>query len=353
MAEVLHLIGSLQPGSQSRQLLALVPALAAHGVASTVLVLAGPSPWGQQATQGGISIEELGLTSVFDVPEFLHLRRRLRGLRDTIVHAWGPTSVRVARVCGVPASRLIVSGVFPSQARLGWLDRHLFRETLAVDFSTSALEAYRQVGWNPQRTHFLRPGLPDPGEPVRGPLPGLAESDRVLMGVGPLDLRKGFRDAVYALDMLRHLDDRVKLVLLGDGDAREALNALVEAFGAERSVLRPGWQPNLHPWLCRADIVLAPLHGRGGVYGVLDAMLAARPIVAAAVPDLVEILDHDVTGLLVPTSERMQLARECRFLLQDPDRCQRLGQAARQAALQQYPIATLAESLWQIYQKLA
>jgi len=342
--DVVYFVGSLRPTSLARQVLALAPTLR-----PTVVVLDKPSAWSEPLRRADVAVEEIGLCGVFDAPAFLALRRMLQERRGAVVHAWGRAAMLAARTAGVPAGRLVVSGLFRSGDKVGWMDRWLLSGTRAVAFTGRDADAYRSAGWKGARVARVRPGLPDPGEATQTPLPGVPDDVEVLLGLGPLDLRKGFRDAIYAQEMLRYLDERRRLILVGEGDGREALEALVEAFGAGGSILFPGWQADLGPWLGRADLVLAPALGAGGVYAVLDAMFAGRAVIAARTADLAEVIAPGETGVLVPASERMQLARECRFLLQDAPRREALGRAAREAAQRTWALEPLAATLREVY----
>jgi glycosyltransferase involved in cell wall biosynthesis len=348
VADVLFLIGSLEPSSLSRQLVALAPVLRGAGDTVRVIVLDRPSPWSEPLRQAGVPIEEVGVTSIFAVQPFLALRRQLRAER-AIVHTWGRSAWRMALAAGVPSGRLIVSGLFRAKPRINWLERRFLRRARAVAFTGSEADLYRAAGLTSERITVVRPGVPDPGELPRAPLPGTPDTLDVLLGIGPLDYRKGFRDAIYANEMLRYLEDRRRLILLGDGDSRAALVDLVESFAAEEAVRFPGWQVDITPYLARADLVIAPAHGPGSVFAVLEAMAAGRTVVASNTPDLAEVIVPDETGVLVPVGDRMLLARACRFLLQDADRRRAVGQAARQAVLRTWALESLASSLRGVY----
>jgi type III pantothenate kinase len=130
--------------------------------------------------------------------------------------------------------------------------------------------------------------------------------------VGRLSEEKGIRELAEATEGLSR-------VVVGDGPLR----ALVpDAVG----FVPPG---SLSPYYERAAIVACPSHREG--YGVVarEAMAHGRPVVASAVGGLVDAVEDDVTGLLVPPADAAALRAAIETLLADPVRCRRLGEAGR------------------------
>lgn len=348
MAEVLSLIGSCQPSSLTRQLVAVAGPLRELGVDLRVIVLDRPSVWSAALKQAGVPVEEIGLCGVFDLPPFLVLRKRIRAHQGAI-HAWGLSAFRVARAAGAVAQRLFASGLFREQGRLSWLDRRFLRGVRCVAFTAQEADRAHHLGLPVER---VRPGLPDPGVAKRTSLPGIPDDFALLLGLGPLEPRKAFREAIYLNDMLRYIADRNHLVLIGEGEGKHALGDLVEKFAAWPAVHFPGWVTDLAPYLGRADVVVAPAREAGSVYAVLDAMLAGRPVVAADTPDLAEIIKHGETGRLFPVGDRMQFGREVRTFLDDDDLRQTTAQSARNEVLRSHAVAPLANTLKQLWQTI-
>jgi glycosyltransferase involved in cell wall biosynthesis len=86
----------------------------------------------------------------------------------------------------------------------------------------------------------------------------------------------------------------------------------------------------LGPYYARAAVVVCPSRREG--YGVVarEAMAHGRPVVAAAVGGLLDVVEDGVTGLLVPPGDASELRTALERLLTDPDLRQRLGRAARE-----------------------
>src|SRR5262249_36862376 len=140
--------------------------------------------------------------------------------------------------------------------------------------------------------------------------------------VGPLEPHKGFRDAIWALDILHFLYDDLHLLVIGQGSDRPRLEEFARVAGVQDRVHFLGAQAEVAALLAEADLVWVPSHAEGGVNAALEAMAAGRPVVAAQLPGLAEVVRDGETGLLFPPADRAGLARQTRRLLDDPElRC--------------------------------
>jgi glycosyltransferase involved in cell wall biosynthesis len=86
---------------------------------------------------------------------------------------------------------------------------------------------------------------------------------------------------------------------------------------------------------------------------VAEAMAAGRPVVAANAGGIPEIVEHDVTGLLVPPGDVRGFAAAVQRLLSDAALRHSLGAAARRRAEQLFAVGPHAERVLEAYRTLA
>ena len=87
-------------------------------------------------------------------------------------------------------------------------------------------------------------------------------------------------------------------------------------------------------------------------YTVLEAMAAATPVVATAVDGVPEAVEHDRTGLLVPSGDADAFAAAVTALAGDPARRAAFGSAARTRACEQFSLPAMLSSTRAAYQEL-
>jgi phosphatidyl-myo-inositol alpha-mannosyltransferase len=149
-----------------------------------------------------------------------------------------------------------------------------------------------------------------------------------LLFVGRLDERKGFPVAVGAFARLAKDRPELRLIVVGDGPERSAVNGLPADVRARVAML--GAVPNidLPPFEKACDLYLGTSVG-GESFGIVlvEAMAAGLPVVASGIPGYDEVVTDGVDGLLVPPRDPEALARAAGTILDDPGMAERLSAA--------------------------
>jgi glycosyltransferase involved in cell wall biosynthesis len=182
-------------------------------------------------------------------------------------------------------------------------------------------------------------------------LPGVPDGARLLVGVGRLERHKGFRNAVWALDILSYLFADLHLLLVGDGPEAVRVRQFARVTRLAERVHLVGRQQDVAPFLRRADLVWAPALADGSTRAVLEAMAAGRPVVASRLPSLADVVAEGETGVLVPPGDAGALARRTRVLLDDAAGRRRLGEAARRRAAECFSVDAFINTVADLYER--
>lgn len=170
------------------------------------------------------------------------------------------------------------------------------------------------------------------------PVPEVSGTIRVLL-LGRMLREKGVEEFVRAAALLqeRSLDAAFDLAGPADPENRGSLTerqlrdwdrqGLVNWLGACRDV------PGL---LARSHIVVLPSYREGLPKALLEALAAARPIIATDVPGCREVCQHGVNGLLVPPRDAQALAGAMQTLIASPEQRKAYGLAGRKLAEQAF-----------------
>jgi N-acetyl-alpha-D-glucosaminyl L-malate synthase BshA len=143
-------------------------------------------------------------------------------------------------------------------------------------------------------------------------------------------------DAV--IDVFRRIRDRVRarLVLIGDGPVREAVEQRVADANLARDVLFLGEQQELVPWLSVGDVFLLPSAQESFGLAALEAMACEVPVVASKVGGLPEIIEHGVTGFVCAPQDLDGMAACALDVLNQPSRREAMGRAAAEVVRVRY-----------------
>jgi glycogen(starch) synthase len=163
--------------------------------------------------------------------------------------------------------------------------------------------------------------------------------DPVVLGFGRLVRDKGFDLAVHAFERVLRRFPRARLVLAGEGAARPELERLVEELGVAGSIQFVGPVPpqEVPALINSASLVVVPSRWNEP-FGLvaLEAALMARPVVAARVGGLAEVVEHGQTGLLVERENYVALADAVLYLLSNFAIADQMGATARVRALERF-----------------
>lgn len=343
---------------------ALLPALAARGHEIVVVTDRRPDGLPEREERDGIAIHRLPFRRALggELAAVPALRRRVaalkQALRPQLVHLWAPGYSELFHhetEAAHPAPLLVTLHRFYPAAACrpdGAIGRSL-RAAAAVNACSRAvldamLDAVPEIAG---RAAVLLNALPAPlGPPVPPPAgpPGL-------LGLGMMVPHKGFDLALDAVQRLRTGRPGLTLTLAGDGEALPALRLRAAGLGLGDAVRFAGpVEPAAVPALIRAaSLVLMPSRIEPFGLVALEAAQAGRPVVAAAVGGLPEVVRDGVTGLLVPPGDAAALAQATAALLDDPDRAARLGAAARADAAARFAWGPFVDAYDALYRRLA
>ncbi len=123
---------------------------------------------------------------------------------------------------------------------------------------------------------------------------------------------------------------RPALLYAGDGPERAALEALRQTLDVAQDIYILGYRTDAAALVGSADVAVVPsIWDEACALTVLESMGRRVPVVASRVGGVPELVDHGVTGLLVPRGDEEQLANAILTVLRDPARAKAMGVAAR------------------------
>jgi glycogen(starch) synthase len=202
-----------------------------------------------------------------------------------------------------------------------------------------------------RRSSIIRNALPSPGL-LPMPLPSTAPR---LLCLGRLVREKGFDLALKALAAVLPRFPYVRLIIAGDGPERPALQRQTVELGLESFVEFTGWvaREDVPALMNQAVALVMPSRREGLPLVALEAAQMARPVIAARVGGLPEIVAHGQTGLLVDREDVAGLARAFSLLLENPELAVRLGRTARERVQTEFSWNVHVDSYERLYLRLS
>lgn len=173
--------------------------------------------------------------------------------------------------------------------------------------------------------------------------------------IGIVATLRSWKGHQYLLEAFAQLSDKnARLVIVGDGPQREALQARIAELGLNDRVLMAGNQRDVLPWLQALDIFVLPSYANEGVpQSILQAMLCGLPIISTPIGSILEAVQHEQTGLIVEPKNSQQLHEEISRLLHDDELRKTLGAAARKRAQERFGLDAMLDKMEVIFTNAA
>ncbi|HEY3099887.1 MAG TPA: glycosyltransferase family 4 protein [Methylomirabilota bacterium] len=196
----------------------------------------------------------------------------------------------------------------------------------------------------------FRPGAG--GQAVRKEL-GIDRATPLIGVIGRLEEQKGH---VYILEawpsVLAEFPD-ARLLLVGDGSLRAALERRAQDLGVTGSVLFAGFRSDVPRVLDALDVLALPSLYEGMPLTAIEASAMAKPVVATAVDGTPEVVRDGRTGRLVPPRDVVALSRALRSVLRDPAAAKRLGSAGRDLVFNRFDLTRQVDATARVYRETA
>lgn len=180
---------------------------------------------------------------------------------------------------------------------------------------------------------------------------GLSPATPVIGTVGRVVEAKGYDHLLAALRELRNEFPDLRWLAAGDGDRREALTAQTAEMGLADAVIWTGTRGDVGDLLAAMDVWVMSSIREGLPVALLEAMAARKPIVATRVGGIPDAARDGREALLVPPADPVALAAAVGTLLRDRCHADRLAAAARQRAVAEYGIVSVAARIEDIYRQ--
>jgi len=185
---------------------------------------------------------------------------------------------------------------------------------------------------------------------------GVGASVTVIATLGRLAELKGHDDLITAVLPLLHARGRDQLMLLwiGDGWWRERLERRLEREGIRDRVIQTGLvPPNEVPALLAAsDVVVHPSWREGLPRAVVQALLCARPVIAADIDGASEVCKAGETGWLVPVGDPLRLRAAIEQVTADMAHAARLAARGQVEVRNDYDTAAMVNRLLTLYREI-
>jgi glycosyltransferase involved in cell wall biosynthesis len=344
---LLYLVGQLCAGGLERQLYYLLSAIDRQRYAPVVAV------WTFRGDEFYIDqLRDMGVPVHFPPsgtsrPSKLRWFRSLANqLRPEVIHSYSLHTNLAASYAAAGTKAIAVGSVRSDFSRLVkeykysleklslcWPRAQIFNSFSAADTAKNAYSPF-----TPRQVFVVRNGI-DLDCFVRTPLP--KSSPATVVAIGSLIPLKRWDRLLNAAFKLKQMQFKFRVQIVGDGPLRRTLERQADELKIKDRVEFIGQQNNIPAFLSDA-LLLAHASGSEGCPNVImEAMACGRPVVATDAGDIPFLVEDGKTGFVVRQDDTNALAERIAALLQNRSLCERMSEAARVKAQQEFGLKRL------------
>jgi glycosyltransferase involved in cell wall biosynthesis len=350
-----HVIYDLSIGGGAQFLADLASSMAAGGFEQRVWCIGPAGPPAQELQRARVPVTPLNKRTRSGAGVLVRLAGALRSYGPQAVMTHGEAGIiwglPAAALAGIASRLALVYQNYPeTRLRMAAMKSMLPLAAHVVAGSESVARYVRRAFGVPQaRVSTVHCGIPV--ERFRQVRRHAAGEHRTLLSIGRMVPRKGHEVLMRAAALLFPRAAGVRVLLVGDGPCRPALAELARELGIERRVeFRGAVWPDTPVWE-EADVFVFPSLVEPQGLVVLEAFACGVPVVASDVGGIGEMIEPEVSGLLVPPGDPAALASALERVLTEPGLAEHLA-AGGLRRVRQFDIGRTAEIYAEILRRL-
>lgn len=307
-----------------------------------------------------------------DITAFFELWRIFRDEKPDVVHLnsakTGGVGALAGRLAGVPKIIFTAHGWAFNEERpfwqkliikfFSWITVTLSHETIAV--SEAIKNDTKKWPAVLKKILVIKNGISEPEffsrEVARQRIFAKANihipEDAIVIGtIAELHRSKGLTYAIEAVAKLSPQNPNLYYFILGGGEEKERLEALVELYGLQGHVFLLGFVEEAARFLPAFDIFVLPSIKEGLPYVILEAGLASLPTIATNIAGIPEVIEDGKTGLLVQLRDRDAIEQAIQKLMSDHALAERFGETLRERVVTEFSLSRVLKNTIFLYTK--
>jgi len=345
-----------------QQALFLARGLMGRGV--DVLVVGQPGkPFVEKALERGLPAEPLTMRGELDpvaVARIMGLVRRYRPdlvhMHTSHAHTLGVLACRTSGIGRTIVSRRVDFSIHRTRLRL-----NLLKYKYCVDKYVAISEGVRKVLVNdgvPAGKIDIVPSGVDLAELAKTPEHDfrpkfdIPPSAPVVGDVAHFGWHKAQEELVKACPMIWEKEPETRVLLVGDGKCRARVEEVAKEVGADDRLIFTGHRTDARALVKWFDVFVMCSVLEGLCTSILDAHVLGTPVVASEVGGIPEVVENEVTGLLVPPREPKALAAAIVRLIRDRALGERLNRAGRSRVAERFSVDAMVEGTLGVYERV-
>lgn len=319
----------------------------------------------EEMEAAGVKVYSLGMRNIFDFFKIFKLIRILKSQNIQILHSHLFHANILARIVGKLVGVPIIISTEHIMGLEGRLRLFLNRLTsifvdrfVAVSFGVENFLVNR-VGISSYKITVIQNGIDSNkfnfdnlNKENRKKEFGFVASDKIVGTIARIHKQKGH---IYLLQAAKEVIEKIpeaKFLIVGDGPLKKNMEKLSKDLKIAKNVIFLGFCKDIPSIMSILDILVLPSLWEGLPITILEAMAMKKPVIATRVGGTLEVVENDLTGVLVEPKDCHSLSQAIIRLLRNVPLMDRLGKAGYTKVTEYFNIARMLKKTEDLYNGL-
>ena len=361
---VLHIDTESKWGGGQKQTLYLVKELHARG-ANTRVICKPRSGLYQRCRRQGVPARQLNILNELDLLAAAKIARMFRCGNFNIIHAHtghAHTAAVIAAGFVKPSPPVVVTRRTIFKIKPGWFNnkKYLQPNIKYIAISTAVKDVLVQAGVADTNVRIIPIGIDlksidsadnGPVEAIRREF-RISSEDFVIGSVGGLVELKGHRYLLESVSKLKQEIPEIKCIITGAGTLRDSLEKIAAKLEIHDRVVFTGFREDALAIMRTFDVMVVPSLSEGFSNVALEAMALGKPVIAADVGGLKDLMRDAENGILVPIKNGAAIASAVKKYHRNPDYAHKLGRQARLDVQNKFTLDQMINSTSEYYENI-
>lgn len=366
MINVLHVTYDMRIGGTEMVIKNIIEGNADNTIAMSIFCIEEPlGPWGEGLKEAGIHITTTHRQPGFDTSLILSLKRHIEHHNIDLVHCHQYTPWVYGTLAALFTKAKVIftehGRFYPDSS--SWKRRlvnpmlmHVTKRATAISRATKdALDVYEFIPKSQIDVVYngIKPLQIDSAitATTRSEL-AIPEGTIVLGTIARFDPIKNQEMMIKAFSAALKKNQNLVLVLVGDGEMRSTLEALVKSEGIAEHVRFTGYIKNPVHHLAIMDIFLLSSLSEGTSMTLLEAMSLSKPCIVTDAGGNPEIVVHQQTGLVTENANQQAFANAINTLCASPASIREMGENGYKVYCEKFSAANMVAQYAALYREI-
>jgi glycosyltransferase involved in cell wall biosynthesis len=180
---------------------------------------------------------------------------------------------------------------------------------------------------------------------------GIPDETALIGFVGRLSIQKGIKYLLESFLFTRKFVN-AHLLIAGTGELEKEIKEFISKNNLDDFVHLLGFREDINNIMNSIDVLLLPSLWEGFGIVLIEAMAAGKPCITTNISSMPEIVEDNISGIIVPPEDSASIAKACIKILSDKELSSRMGREGKKIVKKKFTIEKMADRYEEVFNEV-